>query len=168
MDTKLTQNVAREEARGIAKWGGVDTSPAILLNAATEELGEVAHAINHDEGKDRIAQEITEVIGILSRLWSMVTGHALPIVGDEPIHDWFSLSYAQYLTIPRTALQSMPVEWQLRFVECLEQLDEMLDWRPKEGRYYCFLKGKDGKFMDDPLCDYERGRRRIPLTKQPA
>ncbi|GAI65063.1 unnamed protein product, partial [marine sediment metagenome] len=50
-----------------------DKSPSILLNAATEELGEVAHAINHVEGRDRIVQEIAETIGILSRLHDMVT-----------------------------------------------------------------------------------------------
>lgn len=73
MDRKLIQKVAQEEGRGTAKWGNVDTSSSILLNAATEELGEVAHAINHDEGKDRIVQEIAETMGILSRLHDMVT-----------------------------------------------------------------------------------------------
>jgi len=32
----------------------------------------------------------------------------------EPLHNWFELTYAQYLTIPRSILQSMPVEWQRR------------------------------------------------------
>jgi hypothetical protein len=32
----------------------------------------------------------------------------------ELIHNWFELTYAQYLTIPRSILQSMPVEWQRR------------------------------------------------------
>lgn len=43
---------------------------------------------------------------------------------NEPIHEWFELSYAQYLTIPRSVLQSMPQEWQDRFVKCLEELKE--------------------------------------------
>lgn len=39
----------------------------------------------------------------------------------EPIdiHDWFGLTYANYLVMPRTLLQSMPKEWQLRFVRML-------------------------------------------------
>lgn len=41
---------------------------------------------------------------------------------DGPIHSYFELSYANYLVIPRTLLQSMPVEWQERFVADLEQL----------------------------------------------
>ncbi|GAJ13549.1 unnamed protein product, partial [marine sediment metagenome] len=41
MDRKLIQMVIQEEVRGMAKWGSTDRSPSILLNAATEELGEV-------------------------------------------------------------------------------------------------------------------------------
>ena len=73
MNRKLILKVVQEEERGRAKWGNTDKSPSILLNAATEELGEVAHAINHVEGKDRVVQEIAETIGILSRLHDMVT-----------------------------------------------------------------------------------------------
>ena len=83
--------------------------------------------------------------------------------GYGPIHGWFELSYAQYLTIPRSVLQSMPAEWQHRFAACLEQLDEAVDWRPDEGRYWVRLKDKDGRFVRDPLMDYERGRRRVAL-----
>lgn len=89
------------------------------------------------------------------------------IISSEAIHTWFELSYAQYLTIPRTALQTMPDEWQNRFVKCLEELDEKIDWRPHNGEcYYCFLRGRDGRFKVDPLGDYERGRRRLPLSEQ--
>jgi len=72
MDISLMKMVEREELRGKALWGHIDTSPTILLNAATEELGEVAHAINHKEGPGEIIQEIAEAIGILSRLFEMV------------------------------------------------------------------------------------------------
>jgi hypothetical protein len=78
-----------------------------------------------------------------------------------PVHVWFELSYAQYLTLPRSLLQSMPVEWQERFVRCLEELDEMYDWRPNQGRYWVRLKDGEGKFVHDPLMDYDRGRRHV-------
>lgn len=29
----------------------------------------------------------------------------------EPIHLWFNLTYANYLCLPRSVLQSMPQEW---------------------------------------------------------
>jgi hypothetical protein len=86
---------------------------------------------------------------------------------SEPIHEWFELSYAQYLTIPRSVLQSMPLEWQKTFVDCLIELDETMDWRPKEGRYWVKLKDGKGRYITDPLMDYERGRRRIPQKEFP-
>lgn len=42
----------------------------------------------------------------------------------EPIHGHFGLSYANYLVLNRTLLQSMPVEWQRPFVALLRELDE--------------------------------------------
>lgn len=74
MDKILIQMVEEEERRGILKWSKADKEPGDLLNAATEELGEVAHAINHNEGVENAAQEIAETIGVLSRLYNMLWG----------------------------------------------------------------------------------------------
>jgi len=78
---------------------------------------------------------------------------------NEPIHGYFELTYAQYIAIPRSVLQSMPVEWQRRFVECMQELDDTIDWRQN---YLVYLRDNKGRFMNDPLADYNRGRRRIP------
>ena len=72
MEKVLIKMVEAEEKRGRAKWGAVDKDPISLLIAALEELGEVAHAINHIEGSEKITQEVAETIGILSRLFIMV------------------------------------------------------------------------------------------------
>lgn len=77
----------------------------------------------------------------------------------EPIHSWFELTYANYLAIPRSILQSMPQEWQARFVQCLEELDETFEWR-RSGCHVDFRTRK-GKFMHDELVDYDRGRRTL-------
>jgi hypothetical protein len=91
----------------------------------------------------------------------------------KDIHLWFELTYAQYLTIPRSVLQSMPDEWQARFVQCLEELDEAIDWRPASDSQYRvslhlinYGAGEDGEDtwgpeLTDVFQDYERGRRRI-------
>ena len=73
------------------------------------------------------------------------------------IHDWFELTYAQYLAIPRTVLQSMPDEWQEKFVVLLEELEDTFEWR-RDG---CFVKFRDekGRWAVDELGDYQRGRR---------
>ncbi len=86
----------------------------------------------------------------------------------EAVHGYFELSYAHYLVIPRTALQSMPGEWQKRFVECMKELDEAIPaWRsPANYNYHAILKDEKGKIhsiTQDPLNDYQRGRRRVPL-----
>jgi hypothetical protein len=75
---------------------------------------------------------------------------------SDRVHTWFELTYAQYLTIPRSILEAMPDEWQGRFVRCLEELDGAFDWRPEEGRYWCRLKDGSGRFAPDPLMEYRR------------
>lgn len=44
---------------------------------------------------------------------------------DTPrsVHEYFELSYASYLVKHRTLLQSMPADWQERFVALLEEFD---------------------------------------------
>jgi hypothetical protein len=42
---------------------------------------------------------------------------------DGPIHGWFSVSYSNYLVLPRTLMQSMPVEWQERAVAVFDELE---------------------------------------------
>ncbi|MFD9444985.1 hypothetical protein [Streptomyces sp. NPDC060001] len=41
----------------------------------------------------------------------------------DAIHNHFGLTYANYLVIPRTLLQSMDDEWQTQFVALLDKLD---------------------------------------------
>lgn len=72
MNYELIKRIDTERERGIQKWGDTDRTPGVLLNATIEELGEVAHAINHNEGVNETKQEIAEVMGVLSRLYEMV------------------------------------------------------------------------------------------------
>lgn len=72
MNYSLIKRIDEERERGIKKWGDTDRTPVILLNAAIEELGEVAHAINHNEGVPATQQEIAETMGVLARLYEMV------------------------------------------------------------------------------------------------
>ena len=72
MDISLIKMVEREEDRGKAKWGHVDRTPTDLLAAILEETGEIAHAVNHDEGAWKVIQEIAEAMGVLSRLFEMI------------------------------------------------------------------------------------------------
>lgn len=99
--------------------------------------------------------------------------------GHQSLQLWFELLYAEYLTIPRSVLQSMPDEWQSKMASLLEDLDGTIDWRPKDGGCYRVSlhhpkevwvgRGQNrhpkiiwGYEINDPLGDYQRGRRRIP------
>ena len=76
---------------------------------------------------------------------------------DPPLSEWFELSYAQFLTIPRLVMENMPLEWQEKMKALLYELDGTFDWRPEEGRYWVRLKDNSGRFCDAPLSDYRRG-----------
>lgn len=53
----------------------------------------------------------------------------------DAIHQHFGLSYANYLVLPRTLLQSMPDEWQTRFVALLNELDQAFQHVPQAEAY---------------------------------
>lgn len=53
----------------------------------------------------------------------------------EDIHTYFSLSYANYLVLPRTLLQSMPADWQHEFVQLLRQADAAFEHVPQAEAY---------------------------------
>jgi hypothetical protein len=78
-------------------------------------------------------------------------------IGSSPLSEWFELSYAQFLTVPRLVLESMPIEWQRDMAALLQDIDDAFDWRPTEGRYWVRLRDANGQFTDAPLWDYRRG-----------
>lgn len=76
------------------------------------------------------------------------------LIFDSPINAWFELSYAQFLTVPRVVMQSMPYVWQKQMAALLEQMDDTFEWRPETGRYWVKLRDANGKFTDAPLAEY--------------
>lgn len=81
---------------------------------------------------------------------------------EEPIHEYFGLSYANYLVLPRSVLQSMPEDWQEKFVSLLKQIPEVIaeDFEP-EGGYDVRAKDASFCFVTDSYSNYERGRRQL-------
>lgn len=74
----------------------------------------------------------------------------------EAIHTWFSLTYANYLTIPRSVLQSMPDAWQRRFVTCLQEMEASfghLDWPAYHVQ--ALVRGPELRTPTCPTCDGE-------------
>ena len=53
----------------------------------------------------------------------------------EDVHTYFGLSYANYLVLPRTLLQSMSDEWQTQFVTLLNQMHDAFEHVPQAATY---------------------------------
>lgn len=80
---------------------------------------------------------------------------------DGEIHLWFSLTYANYLVLRRSLLQSMPIEWQERFVGCLREFADAFSYLDAPDHFAVSLRQDDGRFGSDTIEHYNRGRTRI-------
>lgn len=92
----------------------------------------------------------------------------MPFDPEDPVHSFCGLSYANYIVVTRTLAQSMPLGWQQRFAQCLEELDqacEHLEGLP-DG-YNVRARDAKNQAYKDPYGDYQRGRRRVELTPPP-
>lgn len=83
---------------------------------------------------------------------------------DGPVHCWFELTYASYLVLPRSVMQHMPIEWQERFVRCLNEMSAATETLPGyHGLTYAVnVRGPGGKFVKDDFAQYRREIRPIP------
>lgn len=81
----------------------------------------------------------------------------------EPVHLWFGLSYCSYAVIPRSVAQSMPHNWQARFVTLMEEMNVEITKAglPDVAGYKCLAVDDNGKFMKDFYRSYSRGRRNV-------
>lgn len=79
----------------------------------------------------------------------------------EPIHLWFNLTYANYLCLPRSVLQSMPQEWQARFCEMLGELDDAFGHLEWPSYRVSAVDKSNGQFISDPIPHYNRGRTKL-------
>lgn len=73
---------------------------------------------------------------------------------DNFIHSFFGLSYAHYLVLPRSVLQSMPAKWQKKFVKLLNEIESKLWEKEINLPDYQVSAKKDGKFIKDNFNDY--------------
>jgi hypothetical protein len=76
------------------------------------------------------------------------------------VHAWFGLTYANYLVVPRSVLQSMPEDWQHRLTALLGEMQDSfghLDWPD----YSVRAVGERGRYRRDPIPGYNRGRTRL-------
>lgn len=80
-----------------------------------------------------------------------------------PAHQAFGQSRAAYFVVPRRTLQSMPAEWQERFVSLIAEAKASL---PADGfPAYQVTRLNDGTYASDP---HRRYRNTGPLPPLPA
>ena len=72
---------------------------------------------------------------------------------DGPVWNAFGLTYATYAVFPRRALQSMPVDWQEKFVALVNEMHASLPDGTFDADYSVQTK-RGGKFARDPLREY--------------
>ena len=79
------------------------------------------------------------------------------VIKEDPMHEWFGLTYASYLVLPRVGLISMPYNWQKKMVKLLEEMRETFypdDLMPELSQYKVLLTDETGRFIKDPLRHY--------------
>lgn len=80
-------------------------------------------------------------------------------IHDPPVHAWFGLTYANYLVMPRSLLQSMPHEWQAQLVALLWQWESMLHHAGHPLPDYAVnTRGDGGRFALDYYANYRHKR----------
>ena len=87
------------------------------------------------------------------------------IVEEDAVHCWFELSYSSYMVLPWTMLQSMNCEWQKKFIELVNEMDNKLGHHNKVYSYTVLARDKNHKLMFDDLRNYERGRRKLEIKE---
>lgn len=87
---------------------------------------------------------------------------------SEFMEQFWSISRAEYLTVPRSIIQLMPIEWQNKMARLMEEMNDAINWHPEgENNYWVqlgtqhFEDEDDGEgriiSIPDPLQEYRHG-----------
>lgn len=96
----------------------------------------------------------------------MTTEPAPKFLGDPPIHLYFELTYSSYLVLERTLLQSLPHDWQDRFVALMREAEELTMWLPERHYQVNEVARGGGRFVRRTLPAYRHGPRSLEELRQ--
>lgn len=68
--------------------------------------------------------------------------------------DYFGLSYASWLVLPRVALQSMSPQWQAQFFALVQELTETLEYPEGYTDEFTVIMRKGNKFVKNVFPHY--------------
>lgn len=103
----------------------------------------------------------------VDELRAEIESQPLYIRRDGPVHAWFGLTYAGWLTVPRVALQVMPLSWQQRFADLMEEADALVE---VDMPHQVIVSGKDpsGRFVSiQGLSNYRHPVPGVVRVKEP-
>lgn len=149
---RLAEIRARTEAATPGHWGvhydghgtyTIEAQPRAIPGVGSVREGVVAtlHGEHddaqpyHDSGfMARAREDVPFLLDRVAELEGLLKGQVAPDSAKD-VHTYFGLSYANYLVLPRTLLQSMPDEWQTKFVALLGEMDEAFQHVPQSEAY---------------------------------
>ncbi len=78
-----------------------------------------------------------------------------PIETENPLWDWFGLSRASFLVLPRVLMHEMPMDWQKQMAKLLLEYEKVFSNQPPIGTTVR-ITGENGKIIPTPkwLLDY--------------
>lgn len=142
---------------GLRIGGALVNCQASAFNGMCGVVCELAQGHGGDTHLDRDHGLWREEVGGLDVIgWGRVDAD-----GSEPVHGWFGLTYANYLVLPRTLLQSMPAKWQRLFIRMVSDLQAAFAHVEWPDSYQVRALDVSGRFRRDPVPHYDRGRAHV-------
>lgn len=155
---RIAEIRARADAATPGHWGvhydgngtyTIEAQPRTVIGVGTVSEGVVATL--HGEHGDaqpyrdsgfmaRAREDVPFLLDRVAELEQQVKTRTTPDTAED-VHTYFGLSYANYLVLPRTLLQSMPQEWQARFVTLVDELHDAFE-HVKQAPTYQVLAGE--------------------------
>jgi hypothetical protein len=72
------------------------------------------------------------------------------------VNEAFGLTYASYLVWRRVLMESMPLDWQERFVALAEEFNDTFEGYEPERGWSVLPRARGGRYGADPLRNYRR------------
>ncbi len=158
MDNK---GINKEEMKGLGD-SIIDASKVIALSHV--KVG----TFNYKQDIDHTKKIITTKVIMTEKPIEEVEAIMRLKPRSELMEQFWSISRAEYLTVPRSIIQLMPVEWQNKMGRLMEEMDDAIDWHPEGENHYWVELGtrhfedesdSEGRIisMPDPLKEYRHG-----------
>lgn len=82
-------------------------------------------------------------------------------ITENKLWNWFGLSHATYLTIPRVLLHEMPIKWQNKLATLLEEYDNLFPSLPPFSTRVMMIKNKKPTLTPEWIKSYRHPYKQI-------